>query len=382
MTLRPTVAQLFLLEIAAAVIVGGLALGDAYRLAGIAVGAVLAVLALGRWQRRWLFQVLLSALGLATRRRARRQPGLSGVLGSYQVESVPGGGREPTIGAVRSATTWCVPLLLALDDVLNEDAPVPVRVLADLLQVEDVPVASVRLLTLVTPARRAPREGADTALAQLASRYLLLTVDGTHAADAWAARGGSRAGVHQMLRRCVLHAEELLANAGVGMRRLDEVAVAALFATWLGPAAPSSGRRAAQAAEGWTHLTVAGTWSTAFAVTGTGSDVGERVQRLAAAAPTPIAATALLLLPGARPGRPAATWVLRLSAPQPVADAGTALAALADPLGLLVQPGGGEQAPLLRATMPVGVTSHATSVPSPGVPAGRTQRPALAGART
>jgi hypothetical protein len=247
-----------------------------------------------------------------------------------------------------------------LDDVLNEDAPVPVRVLADLLQVEDVPLASARLLTLVVPSRGAATPDADGArapLGQLASRYLLLTLDGTRAANALAARGGGQAGLHQMLRRCVVHAEDLLANAGIEVRRLDEVAVATLFAAWLGPATTPSVRRPAHAVEGWTSVAVNGTSSTAYAVTGTGPDLGDRVQQLAAAAPTPIAATALVVGPGARPDTHVGSWILRLSAPAvPEALVGVhaSLSELAKPLDLMLQPGCGEQAALLRATMPIG----------------------------
>ena len=77
---------------------------------------------------------------------------------------MPGGGRGEPIGVVRCGTTWSLPLALGLDSLFNDDAAVPVHLLRDLLRVEDVPLSSVRLFTLVTPPQpsrpRAGRTGA------------------------------------------------------------------------------------------------------------------------------------------------------------------------------------------------------------------------------
>jgi hypothetical protein len=101
---------------------------------------------------------------------------------------------------------------------------------------------------------------------------------------------------------------------------------------------------------------VAGTWSTVAAVAGRGADVADRVARLAAAAPTPIAATTLVLRP-VRAGSSSATMLLRLSAPDtaPHRDAMGALALLAHAYDLDLQRMGGEQGALLAATTPVGL---------------------------
>lgn len=384
---RPAFAQLLGVELAGAAVVGGLALGGAWSVAGIAVGAVVALLFLVPVRHRWLYAVAASWWRWTLRRRGTA-PGLAGALGSYRVESIPGGRKGPaprapgtgavaapggsrgsgrgdgggtdaaTIGVVRTGDVWTVPLLLGLDDVLGADAGVPLATLAELLEVEDVPLAELRLLTVSTPARVPPQ--APTApgppVDQFAARYLLLAVDGRRAADALAARGGDRPAVEQVVRRCVVAAEQAMANVGVRVRRLDEGAVAGLFAAWMGPAAPTAGRRASQSVESWRDLRVAGTWSTSAVVSGPAAEVVERAQRLAAAAPTPIVASALVLRPG-RSGRvPAATLVLRFSAPDTPAAAGaaTAIGAAARGYGLSIRPFGGEQLPMLRLTSPVG----------------------------
>src|SRR5579875_2185620 len=96
-------AQLVLLELAAAAAVAGFALdhvspgggdgfwsGPGYRYAGIVVAVGLLLLAFARRERRWLYQLAQSWLGLVRRRRLLA-PGLPGVLGAYRVEAVPGG---------------------------------------------------------------------------------------------------------------------------------------------------------------------------------------------------------------------------------------------------------------------------------------------------
>ncbi|WP_460603691.1 type VII secretion protein EccE [Jatrophihabitans fulvus] len=368
----PTRTQLVLIEVAAAAVLGGFALGAVPYYVGIGVAVVLLPLALVPRRRRWLYQVLASRWGLARRRRrARGRAGLAGLLGDYRVESVEGGRLGGSIGVVRSGTTWSLPLVVGLDHVLNDDAAVPVDLLAGLLQVEDVPLSSVRLFTLTTPAAKAAHapDGPAAPVTQLAVRYCLLTLDTRRAADAIAARGGTEAAIRQILRRCAVHTEQVLATADLQVRRLDENAVAALFGTWMGPTSPAAGH-GHRTAEAWNDVLVGGTWSTVFAVTGTGPDVAARVQRLTAAAPTPVTATSLVLRPVA--GRPSgdrsggraaggagvtATLLVRVSSPDaaPPRDAVGSLALLAKAYDLTLQHVGGEQAELLRATTPLGV---------------------------
>lgn len=363
-------AQLVLLELAAAAVLGGLTTHTFWRWVGVAGGGVLLALAILPWRRRWLYQTVVSWAGLVRRRRAGRglrqsEAGLAGVLGPYEIELAPGGSTGPDLGVVRTGSTWCLPLALGLDDVLNDDAPVPLDVLTGLLRVEDVPVSSVRLVTLTTPARAHPQAPAGPAapMTQLAARYLLLTVDSRRARDAIAARGGTRAAVHQILRRCAVTAERVLPAVGVGVRRLDEAGVSTLFSAWMGPADPGGDPGAPRhsrprALESWRDVRAAGTWSTVFAVSGAGDDVADRVARLAAAAPTPVVATCLLLEPSPRGRGPArASLLVRLSAPESArrADAAASLGLVARAFDLVLQRVEGEQAHLLRATSPLGV---------------------------
>jgi ESX secretion system protein EccE len=355
-----TRAQLILLELAAAAVLAGLAAGVVWPILGAAAGGVLVLAAVVPVRRRWLYQLALSWFALLRRRRrSGRLSGLAGLFGEYDVESVPGGGDGSRIGVVRSGTTWCLPLVLGLDGVFNDDAAVPVELLGRLLAVEDVRLSSVRLVSLTAPAQLpayAPA-GPVAPATPLAARYCLLTLDTRRAADAIAARGGTEAAVHQILRRCAVHAERTLSTAGLSVRRLDERAVAALFATWLGPSTPSTGRRAPRSVESWRDVRVAGTWSTVFAISGDGGDVMDRIARLAAAAPTPVVATTLLLQPGAAPADVVATLLMRLSGPDSVSEAGAIdwLSRIARAFGLVVQRLDGEQAPLLRATTPLGI---------------------------
>ena len=367
-------AQLALLELAAAAALGGLAHGGVWRIVGVAVGAVLVLVTIVPVQRRWLYQAGASWWGLVRRRRRLgRGGGLEALVGDFTVVTVPGGSSGGDLAAVRAGTTWCLPLVLGLDGVFNDDPAVPVRLLAELMQIEDVPLSSVRLFTLTTPAQvpaHAPA-GPDRALSPLAARYCLITLDTRRAAEAIAARGGGVDAVNQILRRCAVQAEQTLSTAGVAVRRLREPAVRSLFATWMGPASVSGGRRSDRAGELWGDVRVAGTRSVSFAVGGTGPDVPDRVAQLAAAAPTAVVGSTLLLR--RRPGRDRAqaatgsrrvriadietAMILRFSVPDSAtgADAGRAMMLLARAYDLVMQRSGGEQGALLLATIPVGV---------------------------
>lgn len=355
-----TRTQLVLFEIAAACILGGIVLKGAGEIVGFAVAVVVLLLALAPMNRRWLYQVALSRLGLQSRRRrGRNLTGLAGVLGTYNVESVSGGSRGSDLGVVHSDTTWCLPLMIGLDGLLNDDVAVPVRALTELLRVEDVELSSVRLITLTAPAqaRKSAPGGPRPPMVQLAARYCLLTLDTRRAAPAIAARGGTEAAVHQILRRCAVHAQQELAGVGLVVRRLNHAAVESLFTTWMGPASAPNTRSADRASESWVDVRVAGTWSTVFAVTGDGADIIDRVSRLVEAAPTPVVTTALLLRPVGNETKIEATMLVRLSSPEtrPHAAAARSLDLLAQAFDLRVQRLDGEQGTLLRATSPVGV---------------------------
>jgi type VII secretion protein EccE len=354
----PTRVQLVLLETAAAALVAGIAARGAWLWIGAVAAAALLALAAVPVHRRWLYQLALSWLSMLRRRQAVRGPGLQSLFGGYQIVTVPPGSQGTPFGAVRSGTTWALPLELALDGVCNDDAPVSVQQLAALLRVEDVPLASVRLLTVYSPARTAAGApaGPVPAPARVTMRYCVLTVDSVLAAAAVADRGGTEAALQQILRRCALRCEQLLAAAGVRVRRLDERGVSALFSTCLGPAELRPDNSLPPTAERWSDITVGGTWSTSFVVSGSG-DAPDALARVAAAAPAAVAVSTLLLQRLGPREELVATLLLRLSGPGAAPDAAALAAVLprAQSVGLLMQRLDGEQGRLLRASTPAGV---------------------------
>ena len=104
-------------------------------------------------------------------------------------------------------------------------------------------------------------------------------------------------------------------------------------------------------------VTARNMFRTVFAVSGDGPDLTDRVARLAAAAPTPVVATTVLLQRVGGRGDIQASLLMRLSGPGTVSETGAVnwLSRFAGTFGLIVQRLDGEQAPLLRATTPVGI---------------------------
>ena len=157
-----------------------------------------------------------------------------------------------------------------------------------------------------------------------------------------------------------MHAEQVLATAGLTVRRLDENAVASLFATWMGPAASTATRRGRPGPRvvarraGGRHLV-----DDLRDQPARGDDVLDRVARLAAVAPTPVVGTSLVLQPDRAGGASVETTLLvRLSAPgvRPARRRrSTRCALLAQAFDLRLRRVDGEQGALLRATTPFGV---------------------------
>lgn len=354
---RVTLLQVVLLELAAAAAAGGIAEQGSWLVADVAAAAVLVVLAVVPIGGRWMYQLAQSYFALVRRRRSIRGPGLQSLLGGYQITTVPAGRQGTTFGAVSLGTTWTVPVEVGLDRVLNDDPPVPVHELATLLRVEDVPMASVRLVTMVSPAPRSP--SGTPAPPHLVARYVLVTLDLSTASAAVAARGGTDAAVAQILRRCAMRAEQVLSANGLTVRRLDEVSVAALFVSLFGPSSVVRGGTLPRTVETWRDVCVGGTWSMSFAVRGGGPDVADRVLALAGTAPVPVAVSSLLLRRSSRGAGAgvAASLVLRVSGPgqEPDRSVVSVLADGARESGLTLQRLDGEQGSLLRATTPVGV---------------------------
>lgn len=351
---RPTRTQLVLLEIAAAALVVGLAREGAWLLAGAGVAAVCLVL-LAPWRRRSVYLVLRSWAGMRGRRRRVRGAGLASLSeGDLEVVTVPRGSGGVSVGAIRAATTWSVPLSLPLLDVFNDDPSIPLDGLAQLLTVEDVPLSNVRVVCLVSPAAAG---GADppggVPLPRLTSRFLVLSLDTAYAADVIAARGGSAA-VEQVLRRCVLRAEEVLNGAGVAIKRLPAPLVELHNASSLGPVTAPDGS-VPPAVERSDHVVIAGSTSMTFSVTG--ADALARLDQVAASLAAPIVATCISLQPGPPPHRkPDVQLLVRLSGPgETVREAARALEGVARSAGLTLHRLVGDQAPLLRATTLLGM---------------------------
>lgn len=355
-----TRVQLILLELAAGAIAGGFALHRGWRWVGVGVAVALVALSVVPIMRRWAYQLVLSYVSMMRRRRAVRGPGLQSLLGGYRVVTVPPGRQGTAFGAVRVGATWTVPLELSLDHIYDDDADIPVDELATLLRVEGVPLSTVRLITLLSPARASPGAPAMPVSSppRRASRYCLLTLDLSAAPVAIAERGGSDAAVAQILRRCALRAEEVFSANGITVRRLDEARVAALFPTLMGPAAPQQGGSLPPTVETWRDIRVAGTWSTTFAVAGAGSDVNDRLAQFAGRVPMPVAVTSLVLRPSRR-AQLRITLLLRISGPGMVPDR-TAVREVqrqAREQGLVLQRLDGEQGSALRSTTPVGMAT-------------------------
>ena len=357
---RFTRAQLVLLELAIASALGGIAGQHVWTIVGVAAGAVLAVLSLVPVQRRWLYQVLGSRVRLAGRRGARRRfSGLASLAGPYQVVDVATSGASP-IAVIRAGNTWALPLELRQDNVFNDDASVPLGGLASLLTIEDVSLASVRLLSLVTPAvppAGAPA-GAAPLLARGATRYCVLTLDTMLAAAALSARGGSDAAINQILRRCAMRAEEVLAGANLRLQTLDEPAAHRVLDNCLGPVPPGADPAAATTVESASGIRLGGTYSTTSVIGGSAAAALRTLTDVLPYLPGRVAATALVLTPDRHRGGARSTLLLRVSAPVDKASgqlAGQVRKALSR-AGLAVQRVDGEQGELLRASTPLGLS--------------------------
>ncbi|GAA1943514.1 hypothetical protein GCM10009797_40750 [Nocardioides hwasunensis] len=343
-----------LLEIAIAAGLVAWVFGGAWLPVGAATSAVCAVLALVTVHGRPLYGVIRSWFGMRLRRpRGRREAARPG--DQFRVVTVPSAGRGAAVGVIQGETTWSVPLEMPLSSVLNDDAPIDLDRLAALLRIEGVPLANVRVVTVVWPAMPAAESlvGPGARPAQRASRHLVLTLDTAYAADVIVERGGTPA-IHQILRRCVLRAEELLHVTGVEVRRLSERAVAAAAAGAVGRTVTGPDVSLFATGESMGQVELADGAAHTFAVTG--SDVLLRLAELAQQVPAPVVATSVVLQSDDTGRTPTVTVLMRVSGPtEVVGNAVASLGATAALLGLRVAPVVGDQLPLLQATTLLGV---------------------------
>jgi hypothetical protein len=292
------------------------------------------------------------------RRGQRRYTGLASLSGPYQVVDVATSGGTPT-AVIRAGTTWALLLELRQDSVFNDDAGVPLGGLASLLKIEDVALASVRLLTVVTPAVVPPAApaGPTPLLARGATRYCVLTLDTMLAASALADRGGSDAAITQILRRCAMRAEEVLGSGRLSLKTLDEAGAHRILDSCLGPSAPMASPTAAATAESASGIRIGGTYSTTVVVGGPATAALSRLADLLPYLPGRVAATAVTLTPDRHQGGARSTLLVRVSAPadKSASDLDTQVRKMLSQAGLPVQRIDGEQGALLRATTPLGL---------------------------
>lgn len=349
--LRP---RLVLLEIAAGAGLVAWAFGGMWLPVGVAVALLSLLLALVQVRGRALWAVLGAwfSMRLRSRGHGRRRAGRGE---EHRVVTVPPGGRGGAVGAIQGGSTWAVPLEMPLGGIVNDDVPIDLDRVAALLSIEGVPLASVRVVTVTWPAMPGSADlvGSGTRPAQRASRHLVLTLDTAHAADVIVERGGPPA-VHQILRRCVLRAEELLHATGVEVTRLSETGVAAAAAGAVGRTATGPDVSLFATGEAMDHVDLGDGSARTFVVSG--PEALARLDELAQAAQAPVVATSVVLQTDPVRRAPVLTVLIRLSgAPDVVAAAVGPLGSHAAALGLRVDPVLGGQLPLLRATTLLGV---------------------------
>lgn len=347
--------RLVLLEIAVGAGLVGYAFGGAWLPLGAVLAGLCLLLALVPVHRRPLASVVASWLAMHARRARRGRRSAARPGEQHRVVTVPSSGRGAAVGAIQGGQTWSVPLEMPLNAITNDDAPIDLDRVAALLTIEGVPLASVRIVTVSWPAMPAPTElvGTGQRPSQRATRHLVLTLDTAHAADVIVERGGPPA-VHQILRRCVLRAEELLHATGVEVTRLSEMAVATAAAGTIGRTATGPDVSLVATSESLDHVDLPDCTARTFTVSG--PDTLARLADLAQAVQAPVVATSVVLQADGPRRTPLVTVLLRISGPADVVSGAVGpLAASAAGLGLRVDPVLGGQLPLLRATTLLGV---------------------------
>lgn len=335
----PSRTQLVLLEIAVGAALIAVAFDGIWLPLGVSAALVSIVLALVTVHGRPLHTVIRSWIGMRLRRTGRPAKGSSRPRHAYRVVTVPSAGRGAAVGAIQGETTWSVPLALPLNQIFNQDPALDLSALATLLRIEDVPMSAVSVVSSMSPAR--------------AQRHLVLTLDTAHAASVIADRGGPAA-IQQILRRCVLRAEEVLHAQGVEVMRLPESNVAVAEAASVGQVAAGLDASLALTGESAAEVRMPDRISRAFVITG--ADATERLDELARTVSAPVVATAVVIQPDAARRFPMVMSLLRISgSPEVVQAASARLRTDAANLGVGVSLGSGEQLRLLQATTLLGI---------------------------
>lgn len=257
---RFSAAHIVAWQVAAVAVVAGLVSDDWSRYVGVGAGALIVVFTLVPVGHRWLYQWCLARMRFWWRiPRTVTDPHveprlvpLREVLPDIEVIAIEGRGGQ-RIGIVYDGVAWTAVVGVHTDDDIlptGEPAPaLPIRSLADVLAVDDIRLAAVRVLAHTMPAPSGLLGGQGPALSynQLASfrvpagqlAWVALRLDPQLCPDAIIARGGGIDGVGRALRRCIARTVEVLSSAGIRAAALDEEELRANLALSAGVAARS-----------------------------------------------------------------------------------------------------------------------------------------------
>lgn len=260
--------QLALVEVAAALVLIGAAVGRATLVPLSVVAVVLVAAAVLRRRGRPLPEWLASVLAMRRRQRAAAEAGRSagGTAGSaaaglldpalapiaecepaLRTYTFSGRRRERSVGMVGDGTFLTAVLLVqSRDEPLRTARPMPLGLLYDALEVDDIRLASAQVVQHVQPApapHLPPQAVAAVSYGPLQAQYgtpairvtwVALKLDPELCPEAVMARGGGLGGAQRAVLRAADHLASRLAGAGFEASVLDEEELTAALATSAG----------------------------------------------------------------------------------------------------------------------------------------------------
>lgn len=263
--------QLALVEVAAALVLIGAAAGRAALVPLAVVAAVLVAAAVLRRRGRPLPEWLACVMAMRRRQReAARDARESAVPGGGAAQTAAGGldpalapitecdpalrtytfsgrRRERSVGMVGDGTFMTAVLLVqSRDEPLRTSRPMPLGLLYDALEVDDIRLASVQVVQHVQPApapHLPPQAVAAVSYGPLQAQYgtpairvtwVALKLDPELCPEAVLARGGGVGGAQRAVLRAADHLASRLAGAGFEASVLDEEELTSALATSAG----------------------------------------------------------------------------------------------------------------------------------------------------
>jgi type VII secretion protein EccE len=379
------------LELIAVAVAVGVVLGGSTELAIGSVAAVVAMLALARVRRRWLYEWV--RVWIAFRRR-RRAYGLPHPATDPQlvplVELIPGlglgtavGQRNESMGVVHDGVAWTAVVAVEADEGRADRAvldAIPIGPLAELVTSPDLRLAGVQALLQLVPA---PSMFHSAEIDHYAASYLqlhpaevpstrtvsiALRLDPALCADALAARGGTVEVVHRALRRSAHRVADILDEAGFRARMLPKEELQVVLAGSAGIqllAFPDDGPRAF---ETWRELFSDGTAHVTHWLRGWPPGGIAELMHALCAVRTLFTTVSLTITPNDLPGRETAvvTALVRVTTgPDDAAAASAEVVRAARATGAVLVPLRGAQWPGLLATIPLGGGSLAAALNVP-----------------